>query len=272
MREGLYEVQLVNQHGVPFREEEIDDKSYTHASPGQEFTVKITVHRHPVSGHFPYDCLRVGLFVDGYDVQYWKRMDFTLTPSHLDSVSAVFVGFKKNTADLRAFVFSAPAGATAEEERDPLFKEAVSKRPLGEIKVSRERKEEGERKREAIKAERGIERLLRARRVINPSSPFPQFGPVSSHPLFPSPFPCSSPPPLTPTRPSHRHSHRLRQVIIHEAEAVPNAAIFENKVPPCACPSAIYALRCCPLSHALYFPPPLLLLSSLIPLPLAVTL
>lgn len=135
MREGLYEVQLVNVNDEPFREEEIDDKTYTHAAPGQEFTVKITVHRHPITGEFPYACLRLGLFVDGYDVQYWKRMDFTVTPAELDHVSAVFVGFKKNTADLRAFVFSAPAGATAEEERDPLFKETVAKRPLGEIKV-----------------------------------------------------------------------------------------------------------------------------------------
>lgn len=135
MREGLYEVQLMDVREQPFREEVIDDKPYTHASPGHEFTVKITVHRHPVSGDFPYACIRVGLFVDGYDVQYWKRIDLQVMAPTQSSVSAIFVGFKKNTADLRAFVFSTPAGATAEEEKSAQFKEDLQKRPVGQIKV-----------------------------------------------------------------------------------------------------------------------------------------
>jgi len=112
----------------------VDDKTYAHAIPGHEFSVRITVHRNPLTNTFPFEYLRVGLFIDGHDVNYWKRMDLTAAPGQ-KMVSASFQGWKKNTADLRAFQFSTPVLATADEEADPQFKAALSKKPLGQIKI-----------------------------------------------------------------------------------------------------------------------------------------
>ena len=135
MREGLYEVELVDAGGqVAFPEASVDGKTYAQAAPGHEFSVRVTVHRNPVTDMFPFQYLRLGLFIDGHDVNYWKRMDLTATTGQ-KSVSASFQGWKKNTMDLRAFQFATPALASAEEDADPQFKAEMSKKPLGQIKV-----------------------------------------------------------------------------------------------------------------------------------------
>jgi len=137
MREGLYQVELIDSTqpvGRPFPETTVDDKTYAHAIPGHEFSVRITVHRNPLTNTFPFEYLRVGLFIDGHDVNYWKRMDLTAAPGQ-KMVSASFQGWKKNTSDLRAFQFSTPVLASADEEADPQFKAVLSKKPLGQIKI-----------------------------------------------------------------------------------------------------------------------------------------
>lgn len=134
MRDGLYEVHLIDQYGNPIAESTIEDKVYAHAAPSQEFSVRITVHKNPRTGRFPFEYLRLGLFIDGHDVNYWKRMDLTVA-SDQSAVSASFQGWKKNTIDLRAFVFSSPALASAEDELNPQIREEMSKKPLGQIKI-----------------------------------------------------------------------------------------------------------------------------------------
>ena len=37
----------------------------------------VSVHRNTIHDPWDYDFIRIGLFVDGHDVQYWKRLDFT---------------------------------------------------------------------------------------------------------------------------------------------------------------------------------------------------
>ena len=81
MRDGLYEVQLVDEGDLPFQESCVEGTTYAHAKPGQEFAVRITVHRNPLNGEFPFNYLRLGLFIDGHDVNYWKRMDMTAAGS-----------------------------------------------------------------------------------------------------------------------------------------------------------------------------------------------
>ena len=134
MREGLYEVELIDNDGRPFLETAVDGKTYAHAVPGSEFSVRITVHRNPQTNRFPFDYLRLGLFIDGHDVNYWKRMDLTASGGQ-KMVSAAFQGWKKNTVDLRAFQFALPALATPQDAADPTLNAEMSKKPLGQIKI-----------------------------------------------------------------------------------------------------------------------------------------
>lgn len=132
MREGLYEVELIDIDGRPILETAVDGKTYAHAVPGREFSVRITVHRNPQTNRFPFDYLRLGLFIDGHDVNYWKRMDLTASGGQ-KMVSAAFQGWKKNTVDLRAFQFALPALATPQDA--PTLKAEMSNKPLGQIKI-----------------------------------------------------------------------------------------------------------------------------------------
>jgi hypothetical protein len=76
---------------------------------GKEYAVKVCIHRLP-NGEWPYPYMRVGLFVDSLDVQYWKRLDLTTQEMRsATSVTASFWGFKKDSSNLNAFVFSNPS-------------------------------------------------------------------------------------------------------------------------------------------------------------------
>lgn len=146
MRVGLFEVLLFEGQDDStgqekrFKEETIDYKdasnavttrSYIHAAPGVEYNVKVNIYRDR-NGNFPYNQLRIGLYVDGNDVNYWKRIDFS-EPSILPRdkripASSTFWGFKKNTEDLVSFVFATPSFTDLKEERN-------QNQPLGSIKV-----------------------------------------------------------------------------------------------------------------------------------------
>lgn len=75
----------------------------------------------------------VGLYVDGVDVQYWKRLDAsTIKDSDIsnnddlkDSISAKFYGFKKNVGDLQSFVFSTPEVIETSDKIRSATKESV---------------------------------------------------------------------------------------------------------------------------------------------------
>lgn len=104
MRVGPFEVTLqVKDETLP--ETVIGQKSYAHAISGNEYSIKIEVYRDDQES-FPASHMRIGVYVDGQDVQYWKRLDTTI--SSAKSVCCFFHGFKKGSDDLRAFVFEPP--------------------------------------------------------------------------------------------------------------------------------------------------------------------
>lgn len=112
MREGCYEVVLVDQDGHKLDEVMINGQFYIVAIPGKEYVIKIIVHEDLATHSYPAESMRVGLYVDGVDVQYWKRLDLSLISERggqlaaSSSVHTIFHGFKKSNNDLRSFVFA----------------------------------------------------------------------------------------------------------------------------------------------------------------------
>lgn len=110
MREGKFELVVGSTGNLrAFNERVIDKKTYAIADAGEEYYVKVNIYR-DLNGLFYPPRLRVGLFVDGNDVQYWKRIDLSeesILPKDPNvPVSATFWGFKKNVTDMRSFVFA----------------------------------------------------------------------------------------------------------------------------------------------------------------------
>ena len=113
-----------------FVEVNIDGKPYVQAELGRAYAVKINVYRDK-NGKFPFELMRIGLFVDGCDVNYWKRVDSSLNENS-DFMSAKFMGFKKNTTELLAFVFASP---TAVSNKSSLSSSSLLSSSLGSIRV-----------------------------------------------------------------------------------------------------------------------------------------
>jgi hypothetical protein len=137
MREGCYEVVLVDQDGHTLDEIVINDQSYAVAIPGKEYVVKIIVHKGLAgSGSYPAENLRVGLYVDGVDVQYWKRLDLSLISGHAtsSSVHTIFHGYKKSNHDLRSFIF-AKTLATSFPSSSLSSSDHINNSSFGTIKV-----------------------------------------------------------------------------------------------------------------------------------------
>lgn len=105
---GLLNVSIVDENGRAYKERIINGQNFVIAELGQEYCVKVTISRDLQSNKFPAPLLRVGLFVDGQDVNYWKRLDVTSIKSSEKSISTLFWGFKKNNSDLNAFKFEKP--------------------------------------------------------------------------------------------------------------------------------------------------------------------
>lgn len=116
MREGNFEILVLDEQEKLFSEEKIDTRVFITAKPHTSYHVKINVYRDN-SGRFPAKYLRLGLFVDGHDVQYWKRLDLSdekVLPKDISlPICSVFWGFKKNTSEIRSFIFAAPSTNTA---------------------------------------------------------------------------------------------------------------------------------------------------------------
>lgn len=86
----------------------LGDQTFVVAELGREYFVKVYIHRLE-NGEWPFNYLRIGLFVDGIDVQYWKRLDLMdKSVQDLNTVSATFWGFKEASSELRALTFSGP--------------------------------------------------------------------------------------------------------------------------------------------------------------------
>jgi hypothetical protein len=118
MRQGPYELLLVGDGEVTLDEYLFDGVPVAKAEPGQSYHVMVNVYRNE-SGRFPAKYLRFGLYIDGIDVQYWKRIDLSnekLLPSDpKQPVCSRFWGFKKNLDSMLSFVFSAPSTSSASD-------------------------------------------------------------------------------------------------------------------------------------------------------------
>lgn len=96
----------------PYAEQEVDGRTYAVVSPGETYHVKVTVHPDN-RGRFRYKHLRFGLYVDGQDVQYWKRLDLSKATSD-NQATVRFWGFKQNVNDIRSFVFSSVKSSSSD--------------------------------------------------------------------------------------------------------------------------------------------------------------
>lgn len=107
MRKGWLELFIVSAEGRhPYNEEELPAGSgvkYAAVSPNDEYCVVVNLHRDPKTGKFPSRYLRVGLYIDGHDVNYWKRVDTTELPDSMPTISTVFWGYLKEGDDVRHF-------------------------------------------------------------------------------------------------------------------------------------------------------------------------
>lgn len=127
MREGPFELKILllsstNNTGlensgindtIVAEEFDINDQRYAKVEGGKAFAVQVIIHKTRKNGFWfknIQECpphLRIGLYVDGVDVQYWKRLD--AQESTASTMSSLFWGFKDNqntTSGLRTFNFA----------------------------------------------------------------------------------------------------------------------------------------------------------------------
>lgn len=105
MRQGQFELLIIGESSIPFAEEVIDNSTFVYGEPTKVYHVQINIYKDE-NGKFPWDYLRLGLFVDGVDVQYWKRLDLTNLEGLGSFACSKFWGFKQNANEIRSFVFS----------------------------------------------------------------------------------------------------------------------------------------------------------------------
>ena len=89
MRIGCYEVIVTSENDVACEQVVVGDDHYVIANPGKEFCVRVIVHRNE-QGEFPFPHFRVGLFVDGIDVNYWKRIDAAYAHDEFSGTSYMY--------------------------------------------------------------------------------------------------------------------------------------------------------------------------------------
>lgn len=112
MREGQFEVCITSGDGVHLKEQHLGTKTYVEATPGEKFVVVVRIYSTLIGNkiQWPATRLRIGLYVDGIDVGYWKRIDLSnlhLLPQDLSPVTTEFCGYKVDS-DLHQFVFAEP--------------------------------------------------------------------------------------------------------------------------------------------------------------------
>lgn len=118
----------MRETGEVFREERVNGNTFAVAEAGTEYHVEVRVYCDK-SGKFPADYLRFGLYVDGVDVQYWKRLDLSKQHGTHTTLTLKFWGFKKNVNEIRSFVFARP-GIASSSQSPPNHTQ-----PLGRVKL-----------------------------------------------------------------------------------------------------------------------------------------
>lgn len=113
MRDGCFELVLkrVSDKGDFFEEvQEVNGETTVIGEMEAEYMVCVNIYRDEATGKWPGTKLRIGLVVDGHNIQYSNRVYLSeKLPQEVDYVTAVFEGFKKNAKDLRAFKFGTPS-------------------------------------------------------------------------------------------------------------------------------------------------------------------
>ena len=134
-KSGSFEVLLVRGEGAhesTIEERTIGGNVYAIAQPDLEYYVKINVYKDRKTKAFPVPYLRIGLYCDGQDVNYWKRLDLT-DPTLPEYVSAKFHGFQRSTEDIRQFKFATPGFDSGVDSSQRKGK--GDEKPLGAIRV-----------------------------------------------------------------------------------------------------------------------------------------
>ena len=93
----------------------------------------MNVHRDDISGEWPSEFMRIGCFVDGMDVNYWKRLDCTeqaVTDTWVDVLFTQFWGFKTGASSVRSFRFGTPL-----EVASSSMTQKELERPLGKVRI-----------------------------------------------------------------------------------------------------------------------------------------
>jgi hypothetical protein len=132
MRFGSVTVKLKSDQ-CELEEVLVKGKNFVVAKPGKEYTIHVTFHREG-DGFFSLfkntGLVRVGVYVDGVDAGYWKRLDLNAQNTN-SSASVTFYGFKMNTSDIRAFTF---ADVHAVSDMN-LNRSKINNASLGKIRV-----------------------------------------------------------------------------------------------------------------------------------------
>lgn len=112
-------------------EHTVGDKLYAAAQTGKPFKVKLNIFRNR-NGLFPAEFIRVGVYIDGYDVKDWRRIalppDDGSSPGDKQMVSVEFAGFFTGGDGTRAFSFG-PLGRKVGADED------VNEQQFGSIRV-----------------------------------------------------------------------------------------------------------------------------------------
>eukprot|EP01032_Pedospumella_encystans_P012711 gene12711-14684_t len=104
MRQGIYELSVLDKNGVAFGECNIDDNYYVRAVPGNEYDVKFTIHA-DAHGRFPYTYVICVLTIDGSQIDKGFWMDLSLYSANQPCV-VNFCGTQISADTMQSFKFS----------------------------------------------------------------------------------------------------------------------------------------------------------------------
>ena len=131
-------VMQVGSNKSAFSEKTVNDVTYALIpSAGCEYIVRIILHRNKYTQFFPFEdvpcqCLKVGLYIDGIDCGYYKRVSYSKAlPHHHSTVACEFTGFRTEGNRVRAFVVSNTIGSS-----DMNINESSTSNNVGNIKVT----------------------------------------------------------------------------------------------------------------------------------------
>eukprot|EP01032_Pedospumella_encystans_P008319 gene8319-9891_t len=104
MRQGCYELLVINSDGSVFPECTLEGKTFIRVAPGQDYAVKFIVHR-DASGGYPFSHVICFLTVDGHETDRGVYLNLNLDSSS-NSKCAFFRGFRVDSETVQVLKFS----------------------------------------------------------------------------------------------------------------------------------------------------------------------